>query len=73
MIEQSLPLPLGLAQRGAKCRICGESFAGNGMPMGWAYEFDEMIYPVHVILKFGKECAHAKCLKEIEPCPTPTS
>jgi len=58
-----LPIPLGLAQRSAKCRICGESFGSEGMPQGWAYEFQEMVYPVHVILNFGEECAHAECLK----------
>ena len=59
-----LPLPLGLAQRSAKCRLCGEYFGGDGMlPRGWAYEFREMVFPTHVILNFGKECAHAKCLE----------
>ena len=66
MSDQSLllPIPLGLAQRSAKCRLCSESFAGEGMPKGWAYEFREMVYPIHVILNFGEECAHAKCLEQ---------
>lgn len=58
-----LPLPLGLAQRSAKCRICGESFFNEGLPQGWGHDYREMIYPVHVILNFGEECAHAKCLE----------
>jgi hypothetical protein len=58
-----LPLPLGLAQRSAKCRICGESFSTPYMPTNWAYAFKEQLWPVHIILNHGKECAHAKCLE----------
>lgn len=57
-----LPLPLGLAQRSGKCRICGIHFR-DGLIRGWAHEFKEMLFPQHVILNYGEECAHAECLK----------
>lgn len=59
---EALPMPLGLAQRSAKCRLCGQSFFTDSLPKGWAYNFREILWPVNVILNFGEECAHAQCL-----------
>ncbi len=57
-------LSLKLAQRTARCRICGKAFAGHkDFPSGWSHNFGSLIFPVHVTLNFGKECAHAECLK----------
>lgn len=61
-------MPLGLAQRSAKCRICGEHFfkKGDVIHKSWAYCHKAMLYPQHVILNYGEECAHAKCLEPIK-------
>lgn len=56
-------LPLDMAQRNARCRICGKVFHGaHTFPVGWETRFASLIYPEHVVIDFGKECAHAKCL-----------
>lgn len=50
-----------------RCRICGETIEmKGGNPVGWKDEFREMLFPVHVVLNFGKEFAHGKCLG-VEP------
>lgn len=57
-------LTLKEAQEQHRCRICEDSivFDTTGSPSGWTHEFDELIFPLHVILRYGEEFAHAKCL-----------
>ena len=56
------------AQRRRVCRVCGEPLCARGpmggdpLPRGWTRDYAELLYPVHVILNYGAECAHAKCL-----------
>ena len=59
-----MSISLEQAQAQRRCRICGETLCedNDAFPKGWQHEFAEMVYPVHVIINFGKECAHARCL-----------
>lgn len=51
------------AQDRGVCRICEESVnIGGPAPMGWKTEFREQVFPVHLVLDFGNEFAHKKCL-----------
>lgn len=45
-----------------RCRICEEIINVEALPKGWKDRFNELLHPIHLILDFGKEFAHANCL-----------
>ena len=52
------------------CRICGGRMLEPGTtPMGypkdWKINFGRMVYPIKIVLNFGKEFAHPDCIEKI--------
>ena len=64
------PLSLEEARESDRCRICHHSIRAECQPVGWKDRFDELLYPVQVVLHAGQEFAHKKCLPPEPPKPT---
>lgn len=73
-VEAPPPKPVGKltleeAKEHYRCRICGEKVLVGACPKGWREEFGEQVYPEHVVLDFGEEFAHGRCLGREAPKP----
>lgn len=60
-------IPLEEARETGCCRVCGgrllePNAEGNLEPLPMAGKFGDLVYPVAITLKFGKEFAHPSCL-----------
>ena len=67
--EVFIPSRVGLtveqARKERRCRVCGEPLGTNAMqPLGWHEDYREMVFPVAIILNFGAEYAHPKCVNQ---------
>lgn len=50
------------AQVHKKCRICGATVEVRlDTRLDWPVAFDEILEPMHVLLRYGKEFAHKHC------------
>ena len=51
------------------CRICGGRMlepgtTPMGYPKGWKTKFRKLVYPIQIVLNFGKEFAHFDCIEK---------
>jgi hypothetical protein len=69
-MNENLPLTLEEARKSDRCRICHQAIKATMQPAGWKDRFDELLYPVHVVLNAGQEFAHKSCLPTDPPKPT---
>jgi len=51
------------AQEGNVCRVCGEPVIAGPAPRGWKTKFRAVQWPEPVVLNYGKEFAHRRCLE----------
>jgi len=70
-MNEKEPLELKEARESNRCRICHQAIGAEMQPSGWKDRFDELLYPVHVVLNTGQEFAHKDCLPPEPPKPTP--
>lgn len=70
MNQSKQSLSLEEAKESNRCRICHQSIIVKMQPVGWKDRFDELLYPVHIILNGGQEFAHKNCLPPVPPRPT---
>ena len=52
------------AKKRRVCRICKQRISTDGWPKNALHEFGKLVFPERIILNFGREFAHAKCLEK---------
>lgn len=72
-MNEKQPLSLEEAKESNRCRICYRSIKATMQPVGWKDRFDELLYPIYVVLNSGQEFAHKDCLPPEPPKPTQKS